>query len=689
MQAALVVAFVAVMVSYFTKPVYHATAKILIMRAMKGAIEIGDVRLSRLFPIIKTSSDIDVNKVLASSKPYLDEMVYKLQLRGRGGNLIGGGVLAEGEGAAGLLARFSPIPTINVTQFRETDILQMKASSPDSEEAMMMANTLADIMVRANQSQMRAAYKNARIFLEKQMGKAKDSFNKALYKITKFKKSEKTVDLETETKLAAHKLAELMKQKEDKVIDLAKVRAKFILIKEELAKLNVDYLSASMLRENPQIEALKRRLSQLRLEYTDARMEFTVQHPKVLSLKEQIRTIEAELKREIEVYRTSAADLVAGREKIAVLEVHLEGVNADIDKYLKDLDGMPDKAFKKAILDRELNVARQKYGSLLDALFQIGMAEASTLAEIRVVEDAVRRAEPDRPNLFANGLLGVIVGSFFGFGLALLLEYIQDTVKTVIDMRAFQPIKMLGAVPRFGAEENPLIANRDSNDPMYESYRKIRNYLTMNECPIKAVLVTSPGPGEGKSTTVANLGISVARRNKKAVIIDMDLRRAILHTYFGLSNDVGVGDLLEGKASTKQAIQATSVKGLSVISSGLPFRDPGGLIESDRFGRLISALKKVFDVVIVDSAPVLVKSDALLLAKYVDGAIIVLEAEKTTRRAVHATLEVFARAHVKPLGLILNRLNIRMGKYYYQEYYYGHHERELLLNESTGPVRVS
>jgi capsular exopolysaccharide synthesis family protein len=222
-----------------------------------------------------------------------------------------------------------------------------------------------------------------------------------------------------------------------------------------------------------------------------------------------------------------------------------------------------------------------------------------------------------------------------------------------------------------------VISSRDPNDPLCEAYRRIRTYLKPDERAIGSLLVTSPGPEEGKSTTVVNLGISVAREGKRVAIVDLDLRRASLHKYFNLPNDVGLADLLQEKTPMDQAIQSTPVEGLSIIPTGPPFPDPGRLIESNQVGKLISELRTRFDAVILDSAPVLVKSDALVLAKCVDGAIIVLESEKTTRRAVHELMEVLAGTQVKPLGFVLNKFSVDQGKYFYHQHYYGHYAREL------------
>ena len=387
---------------------------------------------------------------------------------------------------------------------------------------------------------------------------------------------------------------------------------------------------------------------------------------------------EAVLRREIGVYRSSAPGLTELQRQVASLEAHLKGVNADIDRYFKAFGELPDKVYKQAGLEMELDVTHHSYSSLLDSLYQIGIAEATTLSEIRVVEPAIRPVVPVSPNKVLNSALGLFVGLVFGFSLAFGIEYLDDTIRTAEDVKEFRTIILMGTVPKFNAKKLSLISAKDPNDPLFESYRRIRNYPTMDEESIRSLLITSAGPEEGKSTTVMNLGISVAREEKKVLIVDMDLRRAKLHTYFDLPNETGITDLLQGKASVDEVIQTTRVQGLSLIPSGPPFPDPGVLIDSDRMGRLMPELKTRFNLVIIDSAPMLVKSDALVMAKYVDGSIIVLASEKTTRRAVDELLDVLEKAHIKPLGFVLNRFSIEKGKYFYHQYYYGRYGNELL-----------
>jgi capsular exopolysaccharide synthesis family protein len=675
-QATLIVGAVAYLGSYLMVPSYETGSKILIKRHKQSAVDIGTetIGLPGLSSmIIRTHADISVNRILAASRPYLGEIISKLQLRDATGSLISPGKLVQAGVMSQIRGKVFPQPSVRITQFQEASILEVKASSDDPKEAMMMANGLAEIMVVQNQNLMTQEYKTAREFLEVQMKKIKRRYTEALLEFTDFKKKEKTIDLQVETKLTAEKMSELLRQKEDDVIQLAQSRGKLTSLENQLARLSPENLPADTLSESPQIEMLKKRLMGFNLEFAVAASELTEKHPRIHVLKEQIALAEQELEKEIRVYQKTAPQLMALKRQIAAIEAHLKGTNVQLETYADTLGGLPDKALGRETLGLEFNVTNQTYKSLLESLYQIGMAEASTLSEIRLMERAVEPSSPASPDVKLNGILGAFLGLCFGFGMALIMEYLDDTVRKTDDVRQFRPITLLGTIPVIDEKTVPLISAKDPNDPVYESYRKIRNSFVTDGKQVKAVIVTSPGPGEGKSITVANLGISVAREGKNVAILDMDLRRASLHKVFDLPNEAGVTDLLQGKISLKEAIRPTRVEGLSIITSGLPFPDPGRLIESKAMGKVLSALRARFDFVILDSAPVLVKSDALVLEKYTDGSIIALESERTTQRAVHALLELLARAHIRPLGFVLNGTSLQKGKYYYQQYYSGHH----------------
>jgi receptor protein-tyrosine kinase len=262
--------------------------------------------------------------------------------------------------------------------------------------------------------------------------------------------------------------------------------------------------------------------------------------------------------------------------------------------------------------------------------------------------------------------MGIVVGLVTGLGLGFFREYMDETIRTAEDIKRFTSMPLLGVVPE--QKRMRFIWSVDPNDPLYEAYRKILTHMKImghkKEPVLQSVLVTSGGPEEGKSTTVINLGISACHTGKTVVVVDADLRRPSLHRCLEVPNDVGLADVLEGGSSVDDAILETSIQGLSVVPGGTPSPDPAKLLGSEKMKALVAGLRDRFELVIVDSAPLLVKTDPLVLSNYVDGSIVVVESGKTTTRAVNELVDMMTKAHVDQVGFVLNKFAVDKGNYY-------------------------
>lgn len=650
-------------------PMYQASSTILITTA-PGLVNTMGLEPPDVAYGDRSVDDMGVNRVLAMSGPYLDEMIFSLQLRDDTGNLTTASSLTDAGIIAKITRRLSSNPGLNVVSHKHTGMLEILAESSAPEEAMMMSNALADIMIRENQSQVRARYRNARTFLENEIAKVRDGYDVSLKQMSDFKKKERTLDVGLETRLAVERLERLFSKKEESVLLLDRAQAKRNRLKEQLAKESPEFLSASMLRDNPQVQVLKQRLTELRLQLTKAGAELTDEHPHVVALREQMATAQVELEREIDIYQSTAPELAELERQIAMLEAQLGGVNREITAHLASLEDLSDKNLEQARLDMEINATPKQYGTLMDVLHRIGMAEATTLSQIRLIEPATRPLSPAFPEHGMNTVWGILLGLIIGCGAACVKERMDDAIQGVQDVRLPAPITFLGAVPKSNTVQVPLISFQDPNDPFCESYRKIRTHLDLlgyeRRKPFRSLLMTAAVPNEGTTITAANLAISAAREGKKVVIIDADLRRPSLHHYFDLPSETGMTDLLQHRIEINQAVQSTAIRGLSIIPSGPPYPDPGALIESDAMANLLSALQTRFDLTLVDAAPFLLKADSLVLARYVDGTVIVLKSKKATRYAMGKFMEALANTWIQPVGFILNKYPSKKGKDFYR-----------------------
>ena len=207
-----------------------------------------------------------------------------------------------------------------------------------------------------------------------------------------------------------------------------------------------------------------------------------------------------------------------------------------------------------------------------------------------------------------------------------------------------------------------------------ESYRTLRTNIQYSsfDKEIRTIVVTSSEPGEGKSTVAGNLALSFAQSDKSTIIIDCDLRKPSLHKKFRISNMVGLSDILIGRKSLVEAVNQYN-ENMHIITSGKIPPNPAEIIGSKAMERLIAELKEIYDVIILDSAPLQAVTDAQILSTKSDGTILVVRAEKTKSDSVASAKALLDKVNANVLGVVLNATENRRGKYYY---YYGHGEKE-------------
>ncbi|MEA3328189.1 MAG: polysaccharide biosynthesis tyrosine autokinase [Candidatus Omnitrophota bacterium] len=288
---------------------------------------------------------------------------------------------------------------------------------------------------------------------------------------------------------------------------------------------------------------------------------------------------------------------------------------------------------------------------------------------------------PIKPKKRLNILLSVIVGLFGGIGLAFFFEYLDDTVKDINDVKKIVNWPFLGNIPRIEGIKKMTELKRDlftqlkPEDPVSEAFRAIRTSIVFSsteEHPLKSIVVTSPGPKEGKTTLLCNLAIVVARSQRKVLLVDADMRKPRLHTIFKAGNDVGISNFLSGQADFNQSTQKTEIKNLFLVSSGPNPPDPSELLSSHKMKEFIEDAKRKFDFILFDSPPVTVVTDAVVLSRIVDGAVVILESSKTNKRAIPGIDQLLKNSRVRVIGAIINKISpIRSGYRYYAQYYGG------------------
>jgi len=299
---------------------------------------------------------------------------------------------------------------------------------------------------------------------------------------------------------------------------------------------------------------------------------------------------------------------------------------------------------------------------------------------ISIQDQAQAPILPESPKKRLNILMSMIVGLLGGVGLVFLFEYLDDTIKIADDIERLVRWPFLGNILNF--KENPQILEKErdfivhvkSKDSISESYRAIRTSVLFSiteEHPFKSIVLTSPGPQEGKSMTMCNLGIALAQNRNRVLLVDADMRKPRLHSTFKMRNKIGLSNFLSGQSEFKEIVQKTFIDNIFLACSGLMPPDPSELISSRKMNEFVDIAKESFDFILFDTPPMTVVTDAAILSKAVDGAIIVLESGRTSRRTLPRMEHTLKEAKARVIGVILNKVSITSTDYQYHSLYYG------------------
>ena len=309
----------------------------------------------------------------------------------------------------------------------------------------------------------------------------------------------------------------------------------------------------------------------------------------------------------------------------------------------------------------------------------------------RVVEPAATPTAPTSPQPVRNLLLGALVGLLAGVGAAFVRNALDTSVKSVEALRDLVDAPSLGSVAYDATvPAAPLIVHEGPGASRSESLRQIRTNLQFVDVdnPVKVVVITSSLPGEGKTTTACNLAITLAQAGKKVVLVDADLRRARVGDYLGLERAVGVTSVLIDHTSLEHALQPWGRDGLTVLASGQIPPNPSELLASQHMADLLDELERRFDVVLVDTPPLLPVTDAAILAGRCDGALLVVRHGKTSRNQVKAAAAALNSVSARLLGTVMT-MTPKSGSAEGYQYYQGYDSQPVTTTWKPAPPQAS
>jgi succinoglycan biosynthesis transport protein ExoP len=362
----------------------------------------------------------------------------------------------------------------------------------------------------------------------------------------------------------------------------------------------------------------------------------------------------------IDMRRAQETDDVLGAG--AQVSLKISDQQAQLDQLDRRIADAP-SAQKAGLTAERDSVARQQ------ALFKQRLDELQVEAALKsggaqLVAAATQPTSPVRPTPVRNAILALVVGALLGVGLASLLEYLDDRIRSKDDLtRAAGSLPTLGLIPLVpswnkGGRRLELVTHSDDDAPAAEAYRGLRTSVQMLgvERPLTTIQFTSPGAAEGKTTTLCNLAEVIAEAGRRVVVVDCDLRRPRVHDAFGVPNGLGFTSVLAGDVPLDEAVRTVDGQpNLSVLTAGPIPPNPSELLGSKKTSELLFKLQSDFEVVLVDSPPVLPVTDATVLSTWMDATVMMAAAGVTTRKQLRAAVELLRQAEAPVAGVVLNR----------------------------------
>ncbi|MEA1927047.1 MAG: polysaccharide biosynthesis tyrosine autokinase, partial [Candidatus Auribacterota bacterium] len=555
-------------------------------------------------------------------------------------------ILVEGNHARkGRKIKFSVVPlssasrglweSLDVSPIRNTELVTISATALHPSVATAKVNAVVSEYKKLAISKNTEDAERALLFVNEQIGILERSLRSSENRLMVFKEEEKIVSLSDDARVTLQQLMDF--DAEFKRSESLRKQAEFIADNITMASDKPDNsiiaLGASI--ENPRLNALAQRLSELQSRMITLKINYKEKHPLVVETVEQIK-------------KTKKAIGVELSSVIASLKVNEKSIKENISFYEKRIKALPDAEKRLAELTREAGVQQSAYSSLLQKKQEFEIIKASEIGNIWVV-DTAGLAKMVKPRAKRSIMLALIVGLFMGIGIAFFLEYLDNTIKNPDDLKQITDVPLLGSIAKFDdartkGKGGELITHKMPKANISEAFRTIRTniFFASFDTPKRLIGITSALPGEGKTLFVANLAVSIAQTDKKVLLLDTDMRRPRLNKIFsqtrtpGLSNIVMAEDI---EGAIGEATRKLPISGVDVIYSGDIPHNPNEMLGSQKMKSIIDMLSERYDYILFDGPPILSVSDSLVLSDRLDGIIFVVSAEKTEKNALEQALE--------------------------------------------------
>jgi len=596
---------------------------------------------------------------------------------------------------------------LKVARVPNTSILEITATSTKPREAQDLANATAEAYRDYNKSLRNSRVSEARRFIENQLKDVEARSRRTEAEIWAFREANRIVAPGAESSV----LMSVFTQVRGDIEKARQQRTELESIQQRMAGLDGASPTDRVFIEtsNPAMQKLQGTLSELQLERNNLSLEVTDRHPRLQALDDRIREVRAEMRREVGA-------------QIAMLRNREEFLNRQIGELQQKNRELPTLELSLQRLQREAKTNDDLLALLKTKHQEALIKEAEQIEEVSIVRPAT---EPDSP-IGGESMNTILVGAVLGLSLGLVLAFVRETLDTSIgtieDVEAYLGVPVLGVVPHIDSRETVqrilerrpalaqidpeallshslLITHFDPKSPVAEAYRTLRTNIQFArmERSGKVLVVSSPTLQEGKTTTIVNLALTMAQSGQKTLLIGANMRRPSIHRFFGIEREPGLSNILVGSAQWRDCIRtvadilmgrfemedimaAPGLDNLHIIEAGPVPANPSELLSTPAMTGFLHSVRDVYDVILVDTPPILPVTDSAIVASQADGVVLVYQAGKVGRLVLKR-----AKVHVenvggKVWGVVLNDVKTEIAGYAYTQYYTHYYGEETVVD---------
>ncbi len=578
---------------------------------------------------------------------------------------------------------------LDISVGKKDDLITVSFDSPYPAEAAQFVNAVVDSYIKYQTSSKRSTAAEVLKILQKEKIKRDEELANNFQQLLQFTRENGAISLDnSDAHIVFKQLSKLSTALTDAQLETISAKADYEAVltmiddPEKIKQFALTQPSAGVRILTVDIETrLRTELRDMELELRNIRFHCTDDHPSTQAVIAKIIKIQQQLDEEVQKFADAYIEMMQLQWMTARQRENELQSSFDSQQVLaKDLNV---KAVEYYMLQSGLKRTEKLCDILDDRIKELNVTEDTGVLNISILEVARPEDKPSKPQKARVMAMAMVLGFMFGGGIALLRDMTDSRLRSADEISSVLNVPVLGTIPampkRLSDTERGTRAYLESKSVTAEAYRTIRTALFFGaRGKAKTILITSPAPGDGKSSLVSNLAITMAQASQKTLIIDADFRKPMQHNIFEIANEDGLSSVLDGEMVLEDAIKSSPVDGLDLLPCGHQVDNPSEILNSQDFTDMLTKLCEKYDRIVIDSPPVGPVTDSRILAATCDATLLVLKADKSTRKNSQQTRDALLSVNAKLLGVVVNAVSRKNTHYgYYTGYgYYGHNEKK-------------